>query len=348
MKMIRGIDRIGRTFSTIIILLCVPDIWNRSSAQTVSSHDGVSIYSASTNTSTFYYGEPVVVYFQFINTTAQVKSYYKPQADVNLVYELKNKTTGNVLSLRNQISAAGQMRGAMKTKPPKNPYKPNEYGYYSIALNEQFGTVLLSNSQIAGSNELVDKLVALPVGKYEMSLQYHLFPGDKSLKLRYEFEILPLDVAMEQELEQYVRSTVYSAKSHFYTGKNYSSRHADSFENFLSKNPKSIYANHAFLNMIIGIYHYAAAGPSNAERFQKFAEYVQYYSQLRNNTIKMDYVNYLPTAIKNQPNKNVKAELDAFLQKIKGENPEISKMLIRSALFEYDIQGLTNYAIDNR
>jgi hypothetical protein len=196
---------------------------------------------------------------------------------------------------------------------------------------------------------LAYKLNGVPVGEYELTFEYDLYPVAKTIKATHRFKVLDVPLNEKEALQHYIRSTEYACKAHFYDERNYSAGHPDSYDNFLKKYPSSIYSNYAFLNMVTESYGYAQGGASLDERIKKFEEYLNYYPKLRNDNLRFLYVGYLPEFIKLIPGKDLMMELDNFLLKIKDDNPEISDHLIRSAMFFHKITGLTNYARqDNR
>jgi hypothetical protein len=247
--------------------------------------------------------------------------------------------------------ATGSQLEKMKNVKPdsqREAYRPNEFGFHAYEMEQFFGGEQLSDKKLRFS-KLRYKLNAVPVGEYELTFEYDLYPGAKTIKATHRFKVLNVPPNEKDAFQHYIISTEYACKAHFYGERNYSSSHPDSYDNFLKKYPKSIYSNHAFLNMITESYGYAQGGAPLDKRIAKFEEYMNYYPKLRNDDLRLLYAANLPEFIKLIPGKEIMKELDNFLLKVKYDNPEISDMLIRSAMFHHHITGLTNYARqDNR
>lgn len=319
------------------------------SGQTLAqNYDGITVESSGTNGNSFYYGEPFNVYFKVKNTDNSINYVFKPEEYVNLKFSLKEvNSNSNVPNLEALVmnDLILNKRDRMKTKKPSKSeyYSPMEEGYKAIMLLEYFGSDKLSQKKLRHSS-LVYALKAIPPGEYELTIEYRLYPSDKVIKATHRFKILKIETKEQQAFQRYVSATEYACSSHFYGDRNYSASHPDSYDNFIKDFPKSIYATHAFMNMMTQSYYYAQGGPSLNERVAKFKEYLNYYPELVKNTKKMDYISYLPKMITLIPGKDLKKELDSFLLKIKDDNPEISDKLIRTAMFRHNITGLTNYA----
>jgi hypothetical protein len=318
-----------------------------------NNYDGILVQPSTANGTTFYYGEPFEIYFRIVNTKNSVNYYYRPGISVNTRVSLKDIRTGKFLPNLAELMpnhATGSRLERMKTiKPDENrAYQPNEYSYHSYEMYQFFGSDKLSEKKLRHSM-LIYKLRAVPVGEYELTFDYDLYPSGKTIKAIHRFKVLELPTKETEAFQRYIRSTEYACKAHFDGDRNYSAKHPDSYDNFIKDYPNSIYANHAFMNMITQSYSYAEGGPSLAERITKFEEYLVYYPKLRNDNLRVLYSAYLPEFIKLIPGKDIKKGLDSFLLKVKDENPEISDMLVRSAMFNHQITGLTNYArADNR
>jgi hypothetical protein len=313
-----------------------------------NEHDGILVAASTANGTKFYYGEPFNLYFKFTNTKNSINYYYKPEVSINTRISLRNIQTGK--SVRNTdttpISHYGSARrDIMSGKQPSgiDAYQPNESGYDSYQINEYFGIEKLSDKRLR-HNLLIYKLWAVPVGEYEFTFEYDLLPSKKTLKATHRFKVEAVPDKEQNAFRKYIQATEHAAKAHFDGDRNYSASHPDSYDNFIKDYSNSIYANHAYLNMVTESYYYAEGGVTMTDRIEKFKEFAGYYFKLRNDNMKILYVAYLPMFLKLIPGKDVRKELDLFLLKIKDENPEISDMLVSSASFYYKIKGLTNYA----
>ncbi len=298
----------------ILYVLILPEV---GVGQNRASYNGIEVRPAPTNAITFFYGEPINIYFEFSNSSQELKRYHKPLTWVNLDYYLKSKYDGKETRANiNFWETGGHIRGSLQEEPTKDQsYQPGEYGQYVIHVNDQFGSESLTQKQVSENHDLGKRLWSLPVGSYELVLKYFLFPSDKVLITSFAFQVVSLPAQEKAAFFQYVNTTVYASNAHFWANKNYSASNPDSYENFIKSHPNSLFAQYAFVDMVREIYNYP--GPSQAAKTAKYKEYFQYYPKLKKSNLKMDYLRFLPEFYSRIPGTDVKKELDAVLLKIK-------------------------------
>jgi hypothetical protein len=336
--------RIPRKIAVGFMLICCSITYSQEKGQ-----DGIILEPTSANVDSYYYGEPFNLYFRIENTKNTPNYYYRPAEGINFQIRLKNLKTGYV-SIKEYVPDDIYNPQEMRTKKPteSKAYKANELNFYPIDAFAYFGSQYLTDKKLR-SSDIIHKMRAIPVGDYELEVEYTLMPGSNVIKTSSKFKILPIPEKEKEAFQRYVQAMEYAGMTHFYADRNYSETHSYSFENFVKDFPNSVYANHAFLTMVREIYMYAQTGPTETQRNARLKEYVNYYDRLRNDNIKMEYVLNLPDVVTSIPGRDAKKELNGFLNKIKNENPDLSKRLIQSARVKNNISGLTNYAIrDNR
>jgi hypothetical protein len=322
----------------VISILCASSVWAQN-----NSTDGIVIDPSSVNEKTFYYGEPAHIYFRITNTKSSTNYYYKPVRFVNVSFSMRSVSTGKKLTERNRLGghALSVLTDTqMKKVPDQNQaFKPGETVHYDLFVNDEFGTERLSNESY--TSRLNEELRTLPVGNYEVTMDYLVLPANIKLTATYRFRIAALPAEEQEAFNRYVNSTSYAAKNHVKGDNNYSKDHPSSYENFLKDYPNSIFSNHAFINMVDQVYGYMSSTPLQKEMFKK---YLAFYSDIRNNSIKMGFIKYVPEFINTIDKANAKSELDKYLKKIEQENWELSNRLIRFSETNLKIGGLVNYA----
>ncbi len=314
-------------------------------AQSKVTFDGIEISAVETNSITYYYGEPVIMHFEFSNVTNNTKQYYKPSTGVNLTFLLRNKSNGKVVEPHLIFwSMGGHERSRMQNEPPSpdEAYQPHEYGHYAVQLNEQFGTEALTDQAVAYNNNLSYRLAALPIGEYELVMKYLLLPVKREMIATFSFKVVALPQEEQEAFKQYVQASAYASNAHFWANNNYVASHKDSYENFLKRYPNSLFAQYAFVDMVKEIYTFA--GPSQTSKANKYKEYIEFHSKIKKSNLKMDYLRGLPYYVSLLPSTNAKDHLDKVLYKLKDEHPAYSKGLIRNAELRNKIKGLKNYA----
>lgn len=332
-----------------VMLLILISAWFNGISQSNSS-GGISILQLA-NEKTFVYGEPFNLFFKILNSEQRTNYVYKPEDDANIKIILMDLKTGKPVKDVERFLPNDQTmlrRERMKSEKPDEgrAYQPNEAGFIAYSINKYFGTDNLTTKKFR-HNRLVYLLRALPVGKYELTVKYTLYPSDQTIQSSHKFEVIDVPAEEQTAFQRYLAATEYACRSHYYGDRNYKSTDPNSYENFIKAFPTSIYGPHAFLNMVTEVYTYANAGPSDNERLSRFKEYVSYGGKLRTFNQKMNFVSYLPEiaslAFKGDKTKTFES-LDLVLQDFKSENPEISEKLIRTASQQKGILGLKSYA----
>jgi hypothetical protein len=315
-----------------------------------NTSNGISILPLA-NEKTFVYGEPFYLYFKITNAKDGVNYVYKPEDDININIVLTDLTTGKPVNdiggfLPNDhtISRVQQMKLEKPTE--SDAYLSGEFGFIAYHINKYFGIENLSTKKFR-HNKMIYFLRTLPVGKYEFTVKYPLYPSSQTIQSSHKFEVVDVPANEQTAFQRYIAATEYACRSHYKGDRNYKKSNENSYEQFINDFPKSIYATHAFVNMVTESYGYANAGPTESERMTKFNEYLSYSGKLRTFNEKMNYVSYLPDIASLASNGDARKtfeSLDLVLQKLKNENPEISQKLIRTASQRKGISGLKSYA----
>ena len=328
-----------RTLISIFVFLCSSC---HCAAQATNKHDGLSIVALDINSSIFYYGEPIYFYFKAVNMTEDIKSYHKPSNVTNYSLHLTNLTTGEVEESRQWLS---HPRGAQLGSVPSGDraYRPKEKFIIKGLLNPLFADRKL-NEQIVFSYNLANKLLAIEKGEYRLTIEYQLLPSDRIISTSFDFEIKAIPADQEQAFEQYVRSTTYAGHSYRRGGGgSYSATHPDSYENFLKKYPNSSYSDYAFVDMVNQVYIYPDQGKEAS--IEKFNQYLNYFPNIEQSSLKMEYITHLPFCVNAMPGDNLRVELDRFLRdELSDEDIDLSTVLINVAKGMYQVEGLRNYA----
>ena len=91
-------------------------------------------------------------------------------------------------------------------------------------------------------------------GKYELQLQYFLYPSDAVLTLRQNFTITEIPKHEEEAFKDYVDHVYYCNQTHIRSNLTYDSDHVDSHINFVKKHPNSRFAQWTQMRMHVGGY----------------------------------------------------------------------------------------------
>jgi hypothetical protein len=341
----------GLLFGVIVLVIFLTN--TKVVSQTTSSYDGIKIEEAEFNKKQFIYGEPISIYLKYSNTKAEINYYHKPMTYVNIKFFLKNITSGEVFDGQHHAwGSAGWSRDEMKKKPPSDRdsyFLPGESVYFPIPMGQFFGVVQLSDKKLY-HNDITYSLRTVPIGEYELIFEYYLYPVDKKLTNSYTFKVLPVPDGEKTAFEKYIESSEYACNAHFDGNGNYSATHVLSYENFLQKFPNSVYSDHAYLNMVTESYYYAKGGPSISQRIEKFKEFLNYYGNIKNKQVKLEYIFWVPEFIKFVYPNDMHNQLDKFLKSIKNEDPKLSGLLIILSEERHQVMSLKNYAqerVDN-
>jgi len=318
-------------------------------AQVSGQNDGIQIQIIDGKKSVYYYGEPFWIYIEAINKKNVANNYFKPDHAINCRITLENVNTGDIIKTNNDYwnyDVAARARQNQKNGKGLNVmlYQPKDKYYSPINMLQYFGSVLLLDKPILSGSRLTYNLNAIPVGSYELILEYHLFPSDKVVMLRYPFKIIKLPQNEKQAFEEYIEATLYAIKSGFWDKKNYNENAATSYEKFLNKYPSSIFAQYALMDMVTEVYIYPVAPES--VRKAKFQQYHNSFSKIKSTTLKMRYGLRLPKVLLLKNDNDIaktKSELDKFLSKT-ADNYETSYVIIDHAKRLQNISGLKNYA----
>ena len=317
-------------------------VYRSTQAQSTASYDGIYVRPSSVNETTFLHGEPIYIYFNVVNEKNVSNPYYIPQRQINVQLTLRNRETNETYG-GEEWSQVSHKRNRWQHQPPTKEYsfRPKEDLVFQVYVDDEFGTERLAEPTYY--NALAKRLRILPVGKYELTVKYALFPSAQTLSSSVSFEVQTIDQANREALRQFVKSTTYACNSHYLGEDNYQSNHSDSYENFLKHYSYSPYSQYAFVDMVTQIYSHK--GIPEPVRTKKFRSYYDYFPQIKNGGLKMYYAVHLPRVIKYIPGTDVKDSLDEFLRtQLVDENPDISNALIDAAKFYTGVEGLKNYA----
>jgi len=301
-------------------------------------HDGIKI-GVDANRATYYQGEPFRIYFEIENLSSSVKPYYKPLGSPNLKYELKNLQTGQIIYSRKKTIQERFYTNGINEKlyiPPKMK------AYESVHIGKKFGTVLLTSKPVTGSSITKYNLVAIPVGEYQLTLSYSLQPSDKVISATHKFKVLAPPTELMDARNQYIEAIYYANETGFNGKKNYSPGNPNSYENFLKNYGSTVFADYAWIDMIITIYSHP--GPSSTEMIKKWNEYINHYSSIEHEDVKLNYVQKLPIVVASLENKkagSAKAISQKILKNDMKNSHRASELFILGNVY---VQGLQNYA----
>ena len=327
-----------RTLIYIVVLVC-QSLW--CFAQSTDEYDGLAITASTINDDVFYYGEQIFFYFKVTNTRDEANSYFTPSSNTNYRFLLKNLSTGKIKKSERWDS---HIRGAQENAVPlpTQSYQPNETVIVQALLNSIFADEKLYK-ELVYSYKIANKLLAIDVGTYQLTVEYQLLPSDKTISTHHSFEVKPVPTEQQAAFDQYVKATTYAGHSYRRGGGNYSATHPDSYENFLEKHFKSPYSDYAFIDMVSQVYIYPVLGKEAS--ITKFNQYIEYFSKIKRSSLKMHYITYLPSLISNIPDKDLKSELDRFLrEELADQDSDFSTALIDISKWRYQLEGLRSYA----
>ena len=333
------------TFRVVLRIICfgLTFMMNGSLlAQSTASYDGMYLEASSVNQQTFYYGEPMYLYFNIANQKEVINYYYIPQNRTNVKLILKDRQNNRVIG-EGSWSEVSHKRERWQVDPPseEDAFRPRERLVFQVYLNDDFGSVKMADPEYY--NSLADRLRTLPVGKYQLFLEYYLFPSSEVLVSQANFEVLEVPAASQLAFEQYIKTTTYACNAHYFGKNNYSKSDPNSYENFLQRYDNSPYGQYAFVDMVTQIY-YQKGVPENVRK-EKIKSYCDFFPQISSRGLKMYYAIRLPAMVQHLYPQQARENLDKFLREtLINENSDISEALISSTRASSKIKDLKNYA----
>lgn len=337
-----------KVFSFLVVILTLFIYQSQCKAQNTDILDGIYLKKSTVNRSVYYYGEPFHLYFELINKNNSNKGYYKfITPEINCKLTLTNTITGQVKNIdlgSDDISV--KLRGSMKTADynPQIHFGPNEKNYFILVMNKYFGSE--RKAEVRGYSKLHHLFTVVPIGEYELTLEYYLYPDDQILSTKVTFKIV--DLPSIQEKNAYKDFLQASINAHNAYSSGYSENHKNSYNTFLKNHTNSLFTYYAYYHLIHKIYRNKGQYSKKADIYD---DYLNYYSKIKFQDLKVGYLATVPSVLKYQKNSNtlkgsVNNKLDSFLNSSKNDDPLSSMILIKVAERQLNIKGLKNYAAE--
>lgn len=333
-----------KQIQSLLLIICLLFSFGIEAQTTV---DGIKIQSSSVNKEQYLYGEPIHLYFELINTSGETKYYYTPIESVNYQQSLiRTDTKESVLSsnrvMGSNTAHSNFLRDKLSKEPPteRQAYQPKEESFIEFFLNEEFGSINLSNipdEELILRNSLNHNLYALPEGEYLFKIEYTLLPGKEVISASHPFSVAMLPEKFEDDFKDYIKTTSYASSFIGRKKQNYSNYHEDSYENFLKKHGyQSPYAQHAYVDWTFKIRAYIEEGS------KIFQEYFNDYGKITAPDVQARYVARLPAAQKTLRSsagaRSLTIDSDSMLRKMESVNPGVSLIYKRMLKFHFPDQ----------
>ncbi len=325
-------------------------------AQDTDSARGIELRVMDFNRAQFYYGEPFRIFTKITNTKDTINDIWSYQVGVNFIVLLKNLDSGKEIRKKEFGFVDGFANQSevdwYKTTPPPDSrkYQANEFTMYFPHMGKNYGKIKLTPNPILGTSIVHTNLYALPVGNYEMTFEYYLYPFTEKLTVRHRFEILPLTYTQQLEFNAFVDAVHYANESYFWGTKDYDESHNLSLENFIKKYPRSIYTEPAKVILTTMVYLYPVPNEQRRRKMlQEALDNDQYIKSPANKAWLAWSAPIMSKVIHEYDPAKTIHHLDQVLQRWVKDDPYISDVLIIQANRKVQkVNSLKNYSLENR
>lgn len=339
------------SFLVFLIVLLLGNSYQSFGQQ--SRYDGIEISSSLYNRDTYYFGEHLQFLFLLQNHTNELKPYYVRYFGVNTfirVYDLKSGDVVGDSKLLWEFFQYQRLNYKSQTPHELASFRPGFSMMFPVRLGKEVDGLLQADpSPLHMHTHFYEHLRVLPVGSYKVEVEFHLLPSNEKIVAYHSFDVLDLPASEKDAYKDYVAATVYTNNNHFTGTKEYKSSNANSYESFLSKYPKSIFAEYALSNLVNGVYNYYLPGTDPALK-KKYLK--QYYLTdfVKLSNLQFNKVKALSDGKRHFEimGVNPKEAIEKQLVYLKDVEPIISEKIIIDSKEVHKVVGLKNHACEER